>query len=128
MNKKNIKVKILVAEDNISLLEPIQIVLENAGYSVVTISDGTKIIQKAEKCAPDILLLDISMGETNGGDVCVYLKSKVSTKKIPIILMSAHSDIKKCAKDSGADGYIAKPFNIEELLQKISKHLKISKK
>jgi len=127
LNKIIKKQKILVAEDNISLLKPIKIVLENADYSVITVSDGTTIINKTEKYFPDLLLLDISMGETDGGDVCRYLKSKIETKNIPIILMSAHSDIKIKSGNAGADGYIAKPFDIEGLLQIIKRYIKSSK-
>lgn len=121
------KQKILVAEDNISLLEPIKIVLESADYSVISISDGTTIIKKTEQSLPKLLLLDISMGVTDGRDVCKYLKSKEKTEKIPIVLMSAHSDIKKIAETAGADGYISKPFDIEGLLQIIKKYLSIKK-
>jgi two-component system cell cycle response regulator DivK len=127
LNKIIKKQKILVAEDNISLLEPIKIVLESADYSVIAISDGTTIINKMEKYLPKLLLLDISMGVTDGRDVCKYLKSKEKTEKIPIVLMSAHSDIKKIAEYAGADGYISKPFDIEGLLQIIKKYLSIKK-
>jgi CheY-like chemotaxis protein len=72
-----------------------------------------------EKDFPDLLLLDIWMSGQDGRDICKYLKKNPTTKNIPIILVSASRDIMQSAKNAGADDFIAKPFEMETLLDKV---------
>jgi CheY-like chemotaxis protein len=118
MNKK----KILIADDDPSILEAMQMMLEDAGYVVDTTVDG-ETIYKMEKEFPDLLLLDIWMSGQDGGEICAYLKKQEPTKHIPIIMISANKDTEEIAKKAGADGFITKPFEMDVLLKTIAKFI-----
>jgi CheY-like chemotaxis protein len=113
--------KILVADDDPSIVDAIALMLELYDYDVTTTVDG-ETIYKMEKNLPDLLLLDIWMSGQDGREICKYLKNNPTTKDIPIIMISASRDIVHSAKDAGADDFIAKPFQMEELLKKVENH------
>ena len=118
MNKK-----ILIADDDPAICDSIKMMLELEGYIVSTTVDG-ETIYKMEKEYPDLLLLDIWMSGQDGRDICKYLKKETHTKDIPIIMISASRDIRKSAQEAGADDFLEKPFEQEELLKKISKYVR----
>ena len=120
MNKK--QKTILVADDDPAICDALSFMLEEEGYRVITTVNGGTIY-KMEKEFPDLLLLDIWMSGQDGREICKYLKKKELTKNIPIIILSASRDIEKSAHDAGADDFLAKPFDMEELLDKIEEHL-----
>ncbi len=115
------KKTILIAEDDTSILEAMQIMLEDAGYEVATTVDGQAIRDMQDEL-PDVILLDIWMSGIDGTGICHNLKSQDHTKHIPIILCSANRDTKKLAKACGADDFLAKPFEMLDLLGKIEKY------
>lgn len=119
---KNRKEKILIADDDPAILESLRMMLEIWDYEVESVSDGN-VLSKLQKSKPGLLLLDVWMSGVNGVDICKRLKQNPRTKNIPVILFSANSNIKDCTKDSGANDYIEKPFDIAELLGKIEKNL-----
>jgi DNA-binding response OmpR family regulator len=112
------KKKILIADDDEGIVEALQIFLEDEGYEVETILDGARI-RDFPHGLPDLMLLDIWMSGWNGRDICIALKSQEATQHLPIILISANKDTKKMAIEAGADGFIVKPFDLDELLHKI---------
>ncbi len=116
------KKKILIADDDPSICDSVKMMLELEGYDVDTTVDG-ETIYKMEKEYPDLLLLDIWMSGQDGRDICKYLKKEAHTKHIPIIMVSASRDIKTSAQEAGADDFLEKPFEQEELLKKILKHI-----
>jgi DNA-binding response OmpR family regulator len=116
------KKKILVADDNPAILDALKIMLEEEGYEVETTVDGATA-QDMKDHLPDLLLLDIWMSGIDGRDICKRLKSAAMTKHIPIIMISATKDIEQIAKDSGADDYISKPFQMEHLLAIVAKYV-----
>lgn len=115
------KKKVLIAEDDIGILEAMQMILEDAGYEVTTTEDG-QTIQELEGELPDVLLLDIWMPGMNGTVVCERLKSQSRTKHIPIILCSANKDMQWLAESCGADDFLAKPFEMNDLLDKVESY------
>lgn len=117
--------KILVVDDDPGILESTQLLLEFEGYEVDTASCGDSLY-KLDNNLPDLILLDIWLSGENGGDIAKVLKSKSLTKNIPIILFSANRDIEIIQQTCGADDCIAKPFQFEDLLTKLRKHLKIN--
>ncbi len=117
--------KILIADDDRSILDAITMILEIEGYEVQTTQSGASV-ETLCKHSPDLLLLDIWMSGYNGKDICKALKSKKKTKDIPVIMISANKDTAKIAKEAGADGFLAKPFDIKDLLSTVAFH--ISKK
>jgi DNA-binding response OmpR family regulator len=84
--------------------------------------DGATALDLREHL-PDLLLLDIWMSGVDGKDICKHLKSAAATKHIPVIMVSAAKDIEQIAKDSGADDFIPKPFQIEDLLAIVAKYV-----
>lgn len=117
------KKKILIADDDPAITDALQMMLELEGYKVdITMSGET--IYRMDKKYPDVLLLDIWMSGEDDREICKYLKQNPLTQHIPIIMISASKDVEKSAKSAGANDFVAKPFEMEELLKKIKKCLK----
>lgn len=113
--------KILVAEDSPTVRAIVQFSLQSAGYEVVVAQDGIEAVKLTYAEMPDILVSDILMPRMNGYQVCRLLKDDALTSQIPIIIMttlSAKSD-KFWGIMSGADDYLTKPFEPQELLEMI---------
>lgn len=119
--------KILVIEDDKDIRDSIQYALEEEGYDV-TASEDSKILKSFNKIAPDMVLLDNWLTEwksdANGQQISRDLKSNPATSHIPVIMISAVSNIKEIAEAGLADGYLHKPFDLEELLALVKKHVK----
>src|SRR5437870_5702463 len=118
---KDKKRKILVADDDPAILEALILMLEDAGYEVKTTTNGATI-QEVYKELPDLILLDIWMSGVDGRDICKQLKHQKKTKHIPIIMISANRDTEDIAKKAGADDFIAKPFEMKNLLAKVEQY------
>ncbi len=117
MNKK----RILIADDDQSILEVMQLILEDEGYEVATSVDGEDIY-KMKGDFPDVLLLDIRMSGIDGRDICKYVKSHILKKDIPVIIISANKDTEQIARKVGADDFLTKPFEIDDLIGKVKKY------
>ncbi|MDQ2904500.1 MAG: response regulator transcription factor [Ktedonobacteraceae bacterium] len=114
--------RILVAEDDPGVGDMLQEMLEDAGYDVEIQEDG-RAVQQMQEPFPDLLFLDIRLSGTDGRTICRYLKSQEATHALPIILLSAHKDTRQMARDAGADDFLAKPFEMGDLLALITKYL-----
>lgn len=115
--------KILVVDDEPDILEFVQAMLEDAGYGVET-TDTTEYLEKLPADnIPDLILLDMLLSGMDGREVVRLLKSQEYTKHIPIIVSSAHPIAEKEAEISGADDYLAKPFEMDELLAMVEKYI-----
>lgn len=118
------KKTILVADDDVAILEALTLILEDAGYDVSTTIDGAMLRNVYQQDpVPDLLLLDIWLSGWNGRDICLELKSVEQAKHLPIILFSANRETQRIAQEAGADDFITKPFDMDELLQTIERHL-----
>ena len=116
---------LLIVDDvpaNISILFEF---LTNSGYKVLVAQDGKKAIQKAEYAKPDLILLDVMMPGLDGFEACKILKSKDSTKEIPVIFMTALAETVDKVKgfNLGAVDYITKPIQQEEVLARVTSQL-----
>ncbi len=118
--------KILVVDDETQLVDMIKIRLEANNYLVLTAYDGQEALEKAYKEKPDLIILDLMLPKMDGYKVCRMLKFNKKYKKIPIILFTARAQEsdKKMGEEVGADAYITKPFEPEELIAKIKALLK----
>ena len=114
--------KILIADDDQSILEVLALFLEEEGYEVETTNDGFTL-RTFEHGLPDLLLLDIWMSGCNGRDICRSLKSQQDTCALPILLFSANRDTEKIAREAGADAFLTKPFGLTTLLSTIERYL-----
>ena len=108
----------MIADDDPGILDAVEAMLEFGGYEVSSTPNGATVLEMTDGL-PDLLLLDIWMSGTDGRDVCKQLKSKELTKDMPIIMISAGTELERSAKEAGADDFLEKPFDMEELLQKI---------
>jgi CheY-like chemotaxis protein len=113
---------IMIADDDPGILDAICIMLEFEGYKVYCTPDGAEILSMHGNL-PDLLLLDIWMSGIDGRDICKQLKQNPNTSKLPIVLISASQDIERSAIAAGANDFLAKPFEIDDLLEKIAKNL-----
>lgn len=113
--------KILVIDDDPAILEVITLILEDAGYELKT-TDNAQTKRYMMGYAPDLILLDIWMSGVDGRNICKSLKSNKATAKIPIIMISANKDTEKIAREAGADGFINKPFEMDDLLSMVKKY------
>src|SRR4030042_3139377 len=118
--------KILVVDDEAQLVDMVKVRLEANNYLVLTAFDGQEGLEKACKDNPDLIILDLMLPQMDGYKVCGLLKADTRYNKIPIIMFTARaqgSDIKMGEK-VGAEAYITKPFEPEELIAKIKALLK----
>ena len=113
----------MVIDDDDSILEVMHIVLESEGYDIQT-SLNVQPLQNLNGNLPDLILLDVLLSGEDGIEICKRLKSQQTTKDIPIILLSAHSNASKTAQNSGADAFLEKPFDIDVLVELVKQHLK----
>ncbi len=109
---------ILVVDDSPTAQRLIRLAVEAGGYRVLTASDGNEAIDVALRERPDLIVLDIILPKKNGFQVCRHLKAHPETRGIKVVLLSSKShemDI-LWGKRQGADGYLTKPFESEQLL------------
>lgn len=112
--------KILIVDDNADNLELLSVRLRNSGYQTLEASDGEQALTMVSE-EPDLILLDVMMPKLDGLEVCRRLKSDDKTKMIPVIMLTAKSDVPAKIKgfDTGADDYVGKPFDPPELMARI---------
>lgn len=124
--KKN---SILIVEDNLEIQKLLREVLQEI-YKVYTADHGRDAIAKIKKHIPDIVVSDIMMPIMNGIELCNFIKQDENLNHTPVILLTAKTQIndKLLGLESGADAYITKPFNIEELSKTISNMLEQRKR
>jgi len=117
--------KVFLFDDNAEILELCTIILEDAGYDIKTSSTSNNIIDQVLSYIPDIIFMDNWLPDVGGIDATKELKGHETLKSIPVIYFSANNDVKALAAEAGADGYLSKPFDIQELEDIISKHLAV---
>ncbi len=117
--------QILVIEDEPDILTLIHKILTSNGFEVIRASTGEEGLVLASKLTPDLIILDIVMPGLSGLEVLRLLKSKKTTKEVPVIIVSAlNRDVdRKYANDYGADAYISKPFEIDVILKEVDRLL-----
>ncbi len=129
INTKNFEPsQIAVVDDSRSIIMYLSSVLSSNGYTVQTFTDSEKALDTIHKNPPDLVLLDINMPKLNGYELCHRLKSLPAFKYVPIIFVSTEDqkDIKVKGFRIGAQDYITKPFEEEELLARVQTHLRLS--
>jgi len=109
------KKKVLVVDDDTSLLDAMTFMLTVDGYEVAT-NKGKRVIEAIHRHHPDIILLDVLLSGGDGRKICKEIKEKKNLQSLPIILLSAHPSAGKTYKEYGADAFMAKPFDNKDLL------------
>ncbi len=119
------KKKILIVEDEESLLKLESILLTSRGYDVKGVADGRAALESIATAKPDLVLLDIMLPEMDGFEVCRQIKSNEVTRHIPVIMLTAKKSREDMIKGEqvGADWYITKPFKSAMVIETIQRFL-----
>jgi len=121
MEKKNSV--LIVDDDSINLMALFHIL--RSDYNILTAADGKSALEKINKFMPDLILLDVIMPDMNGFEVLAELKKSDKTKSIPVIIITGLIENENEGLTLGAVDYIRKPFNTEDVKQKVSRQLEI---
>ena len=115
------KVTILTVDDSPTIRKLLMMTLEREGFHVVQATDGMDALHKLAECNPAMILSDINMPKMNGYKLCKKIKKYAKTKHIPVIMLSGKDGPfdKLRGRVSGCDGYLTKPFETKDLLEKI---------
>jgi len=115
------KPRILLVDDEPSIVKMVGKRLEVEGFDVVVAMDGQEGLTKAQTDRPDLIILDLMLPKLNGYEVCTMLKQDTRFQKIPIMMFTAKAQDKdeKLGMECGANAYVRKPFRAQELLEKI---------
>lgn len=118
--------KVLVADDNFNNRQLTADVVSSMDLDVILAVDGEETIKLVHTEKPDLIILDVNMPGMTGFEVCAALKSDPVTSQIPIVMLTAMSDIENRVRglEYGADDYVTKPFNPRELIQRIKTRLR----
>ncbi len=110
---------ILVLDDDPDIRMMIKIILEYHNYSVVVAERAEKAEELLRTDAFDLLIMDMLLSGASGTDICSEFKKDATLGHIPIIMISAHPNAREICLSSGADDFVSKPFDMEEILSKI---------
>lgn len=113
--------RILVVDDDEAILEFVKEALADEGYTVLTALDGAEALQIAAQSPPDLILLDMRMPVTDGWQFASAYRAAPGPHA-PTIVMTAARDAPAIAREIGADGYLAKPFSLDDLLEVVARH------
>ncbi len=115
--------KVLIVEDEPTLVDTLEYTLQRQGYTVITAGDGPRAIEAARHDQPDLVILDIMLPLLDGFDVCRILRQEMN---VPIIMLTARTEEvdKVVGLEVGADDYLTKPFSMRELLARVKAMLR----
>lgn len=115
MINDNMPRKVLIFDDDEDILAICTYILEEQGWQVSTFSNCNNVIEKVESIMPEVILMDNWIPDSGGIVATQAIKQKERLKHIPVVYFSANNDIKTLAHQAGADSFLAKPFDLEEL-------------
>jgi len=117
--------RILIVDDEPDVTELLKYRLEQEGYRCEVLNDAVKFVGLAREFQPDLLMLDIMMPNINGMQLCHIIKADPAMQQTPIIFLTARNEAEDRVKglEAGADDYVSKPFNMQELLLRIDRVL-----
>lgn len=111
--------KILIVDDSAELLEAMQIFLEREGYEIRILTNPLIVMQTVKEFQPDLIILDVFISGKDGRDICRSLRKNIITKYLCIMLFSASPQALKNFELYDADGFIEKPFALNDIIKKI---------
>lgn len=120
------EIKILVAEDNVDSRELVHDIISGLGYRTILVPNGQVALEVVRTDPPDLIILDINMPVMDGFEVCAAVKSDPATAEIPVIMLTAQTDIdsRVLGLGLGADDYVPKPFHPRELIARLQTRLR----
>lgn len=114
--------KVLIIEDEPVIAEMMSILLEEEGYKVISLGDTKLARRKLHEKEVGLVMLDLQLKGEDGQSMCTYIKAQDDLKHIPVILVSGNTDLEKIRKECGADDHIAKPFSLNQFMEKVTNH------
>lgn len=111
--------KIMICDDDAGILEMMEMIIDEYGFEVITEANSLNVLKGLERERPDLLLLDIWMPLLSGDQVLRNIKADAQFDALPVIMYSASAEGRAIAESVGADDYIAKPFDMNDLESKI---------
>jgi CheY-like chemotaxis protein len=112
--------KVLVVDDDPAILEICSDLLQTEGYAVMVATNGQQALEQIRTDPPHVVLMDIMMPVLDGVEACRQVKANPATADIPVVLMSARTNLTRQSQDlASADALVAKPFDIDHLLNTI---------
>ncbi len=119
------RARVVVVEDELEILDFTRFVLEREGYEVVSVTSGNDALV-ANDDDVDLVILDIVLADADGIEICRQLKSRESSARVPVLMVTAMTGeaVERNSIAAGADGYLVKPFGLDEFLQKVRLHLR----
>ncbi len=129
MSERHKTATVLIADDNPQIVELLEAYLDPLGVNVITARDGQETLEQVERHQPDLLLLDIMMSRRSGYEVCRILKEDPAYRDMPIIMVTAlnePADMER-ARELGAECFLTKPVNKNELLERVQNLLQLRK-
>jgi DNA-binding response OmpR family regulator len=118
------KRNVLIIENEPIIAEMMSILLEVEGYRVISLADTSRARKKLHDKEVDLVMLDLGLKGEDGQSMCAYIKGQDDLKHIPVILVSANSDLEEIAKTCSADDYIKKPFDLDHFMKKVETYSK----
>ena len=115
--------KIVIVDDSIDLLEVLKFFLEEKGHQVETATREHDLKALIRSFSPDLIILDIYLQEEDGREICKELRRQEETKYLCILMFSASSGALTNYREYGGDGYLEKPFSLDEVVEKIESTL-----
>lgn len=118
--------KILIVDDEQDIVESLKFVLEAADYTCYSAYNGEDGLRLAKEIIPDLMILDVMMPKINGYKISRLLKFDNKYKNIPILMVTARSqdEDKLIGEETGVDEYITKPFELDDIVEKVNQYLK----
>lgn len=112
----NVPADIIVVDDNKDISALLKSVLEFSGHSAAICPDKEALFTALSAYHPQLIVMDMMLGNDDGRDLCRLLKADLKTNHIPVLMISAHPDAGESCRDAGASAFLEKPFEMEELL------------
>jgi DNA-binding response OmpR family regulator len=116
--------KVLVVDDDLDLLEMVCLMLQTPEMVPICIDNGDEVLPTVEHSKPDVLVMDIFLGPCDGRDICKEIKSSKTHPRLPVLLYSAGYITQESIRESGADGFLSKPFDMNTLVNTIENLVK----
>ena len=110
--------KIIIIEDDADTLDLLEVILRDSGYAIIR-ANRPMSVDEIISITPNLAILDVMLPYGSGNQICLEIKSNPKSKHIPVMLYSASSNLKALAKESLADTYLAKPFDLNNLLKMV---------
>ena len=111
-------VDVLIAEDEPSILESLDIIQRRAGWSIESVTDGEAVLERVRRNRPRVLVLDVMLPKRSGFDVLKQLRSDEETRDLPVLILTAkgQQQDRRIAEELGADGFVTKPYSNAEVV------------